>query len=52
MHQEDASFEDGEEESLKPKIMKPLPKSDKETKVKVCKRNKQTKSQSAYERGC
>ena len=48
MHQEDASFEEGEEESLKPKIMKPLPKSDKkETKVKVCKRNKQPKSQSA-----
>ena len=48
MHQEDASFKEGEEESLKPKIMKPLPKSDKkETKVKVCKRNKQPKSQSA-----
>ena len=48
IHQEDASFEEGEEESLKPKIMKPLPKSDKkETKVKVCKRNKQPKSQSA-----
>ena len=50
MHQEDASFEEDEdeEESLKPKIMKPLPKSDqKETKVKVCKRNKQPRSQSA-----
>ena len=48
MHQEDASFEEGEQESLKPKIMKRLPKSDKkETKVKVCKRNKQLKSQSA-----
>ena len=41
-------FEEGEEESLKPKIMKPLPKSDKkETKVKVCKCNKPPKSQSA-----
>ena len=48
MHQEDASFEEGEEEALKPKIMKPLPKSDKkETKVKVCTRHKQPKSQSA-----
>lgn len=46
MHQEDASNDGDEEESLKPKIMKPLPKSDKETKVKVCKRNKQPKSQS------
>lgn len=47
MYKEDASFEEGEEESLKPKIMKPLAKSDKETKVRVCKRNKQPKSQSA-----
>lgn len=33
---------------MKPKIKKPLPKSDKKvTKVKVCKRNKQPKSKSA-----
>ena len=37
----DASFEEGKEESLKPKIMMPLAESDKkETKVKVCKRDK------------
>ena len=47
MHQEDASFQEGEEESLKPKVVNLLPKSDKETKVKVCKCNKQLKSQSA-----
>ena len=36
MRQEDASFEEGEEESLKPKIMKPLPNLYKKaTKVKV-----------------
>ena len=45
---QDASFEEGEEGSLKPKIMKQLPKSDdKETEGNVCKRNKQPKSQSA-----
>ena len=44
----DASFEEGKEESLKPKIMMPLAESDKkETKVKVSKRDKQPKSQSA-----
>ena len=44
----DASFEEGKEESLKPKIMIPLAESDKkETKVKVSKRDEHPKSQNA-----
>lgn len=48
MYKEDASFEEGKEESVKLKIMKLLAESDKkETKFKVSKRNKHPKSQSA-----